>query len=105
MRCIKLGMDQMSAMLIAQCTSSEIEQLEVDERFQREIQFRQHILEMELLEKHMHGRNLAVSKGVTRPIEWMLEKINKDRWSSKGNDMPLQIQHATIYLPEKHSSD
>ena len=101
MRCIKLGMDLTSSMIVAQCTPTEIELLEADDRFHREVQFRQHILEMELLERHKNGRDLAASKGMTRPVEWMLEKVNKDRWSGKGNDMPFNIQNAVIYLPEK----
>lgn len=106
-RCIKLGMDLNSSMIVSQCTNDEMELLESDEGFIREIKFRQHLMEAELLDKHRLGRNLAVTKGNTKPIEWMLERVNKERWSSKsdsGNEA-INIEHAIVYLPEKNNAE
>lgn len=101
-RCIKLGMDVMSSMIIAECTAEEIETLNKDIEFTAKIKFHSKLLEMKLLDNHKMGRVYAASRGNTHGLEWMLERINKDKWGNKTDDGagPI-INNVNVYLPEK----
>lgn len=104
-RCIQLGMDVYSAEIIAQCTVEEMDQLSNDEDFNNQILFYQKYQEQELLQQHKEASLIAGLKGNTHGFEWMLEKINPDKFGRNGSidlNVPKGIE---IYLPEKESAE
>lgn len=84
---IQLGMEPERAFILAELPQDVIEQLELDEDFQKEIDTTQLLLEKELLDRHRRAVEIAILKGNTKPIEWMLGKINPDRWGDKSDEI------------------
>jgi len=97
-------MDVVSSMIVAQCTADEIEILNDDIEFSNKVLFHSKHLEMKLLDNHRTGRVFAASRGNTHGVEWMLERINKDKWGNKIDDgTGTVINNVNIYLPKKDS--
>ena len=103
LRCIILGMDLYSSMILAECTEAEITLLEADEEFLQKVKLKQYMEEYSLLEKFNTALNFAVGKGNTKPIELKLSKLNPDRWGKKEEThAPLPLQGVTINLNGKY---
>ena len=98
---IRLGMPLYDACILATCTDEEVEQIQADEEIQRKVKFIQKEEEMALLRDHQTARQIASGKGSTKGLEWMLEKLNPDRYGRSGTvDLPTGSKVA-VYLPEK----
>ena len=103
LRCIILGMDLYSSMILAECTEAEITLLEDDEEFLRKVKLKQYMEEYKLLEKFNTALNFAVGKGNTKPIETMLSKLNPERWGKKEEIIPPPpLTGVTINLNGKY---
>ena len=100
-RGIKTGLDLYSSMIIATCTSHEIKELEDNEEFKGEVLFAQKYLEQALLEAHTAASNISQTKGGTHGVEWMLEKLNPERFGKSTKVTLPPGGGASIYLPEK----
>lgn len=83
LRFVKLGLDLYSSMLLSECTDEEIESLENDKSFLRDVEICNIIAEKELLEKYDIAMEIASSRGNTNPIQWRLSKLNPDRWGTR----------------------
>ena len=71
------------SLFIAECTDEEMEDLYTDEVFLRKVKLHQKLQEMDLLKQHNIAMEIATSRGNTKPIEWKLGILNKNRWGSK----------------------
>lgn len=80
---VKLGMDKYSTYLLAECTDTEIEEIENDKDFQSKLDILILIEERELLQSHNDAIKHAIQKGNSRPIEWRLSKLNPEKWGDK----------------------
>ncbi len=88
LRCVKLGMDLLQAELVAECSLSEIDQLDEDKKFLRQIKFHYAISEFQLLEKHDRAMHNQLTEGKTGAAQWKLERMNPKRW---GKDDKKQL--------------
>jgi hypothetical protein len=86
---IQLGMSLYKAAVIAELNSDEIAALEGDETFQAEIEAHQAIQEKQLLERFNTAMEIAAEKGNTSPIQWMLSKINPEKWGEKKQELTI----------------
>lgn len=80
LRSIQLGLDLYSACILAGCTEEETELLEADQEFNKRVLYERKKEELALLRDHSTARGIAAEKGNTKPIEWMLEKLNPEQW-------------------------
>lgn len=87
---IQLGMDIDRAYILAELTQQEIESFEKDTTFQKEVDTTTAILEKNLLERHKDAIEIAILKGNSKPIEWMLGKISPEKWGDKKEDIPIR---------------
>jgi hypothetical protein len=104
LRCIQLGMDVYSSQIIAQCTEDEVEKLKDDEEFNNKILFYQKLQERDLLKQHGEAALIAGLKGSTHAFEWILEKLNPERFGKGGSVELPPGSNITIYLPEKNGN-
>ena len=81
--CLQLGMDIDKAYVLAEATDKEIGYLEANKKFNILVQVTETRLIQELLESHKKALTIAVKKGNTKPVEWMLSKLNPDKWDNK----------------------
>ncbi len=79
-RCIKLGMTFDDSLFVSECTDKEMEELSKSEEFLHTIKLHQKLQEMDLLKQHNIAMEIAVTRGNTKPIEWKLGILNKNRW-------------------------
>lgn len=86
MRCVKLGMHWYRAAMVAECTEEEMEALEQSPEFQKKVNAREAIQEMQLLEKHKSAMDEAAIRGSAGAIQWKLERINPSRWGKTQKD-------------------
>lgn len=89
LQCMDLGMDFLKACLCSDCTEEEIETLENDSSFQRDIDIKIAISEKNLLRKHNTALEIAKTKGNATPIQWRLSKLNPDKYENKN---PLELK-------------
>lgn len=87
LNCVSLGMEPYRAYILSELPKEEIEKLEADEQFLREVEITQVILEKNLLVKHKDALETALEKGNSKPIEWMLSKVNPDKWADKKDKL------------------
>lgn len=92
---IELGMEKDRAYILVRLTAQEMEELDNQLDFQQEIELVEIRKEQELLEKLKAAQEAAASKGNTKPIEWMLERLNPDRWGLK-KEAPIQFPSKLI---------
>ena len=105
-RCIKLGMTLEDSLFIAECTDEEMETLYTDEKFLHKVKLHQKIEEMNLLKQHNIAMEIATAKGNTKPIEWKLGIMNKNRWGSKLKvEGDLTPKNLTVRLLGKAPSE
>jgi len=95
-RYIRLGMDRASAMMVAELTFEEMEELDKDEVFNRQLDFQAKLEEKALLEKFDTAMNATVAAYDTKDVRWKLSKLNPARWgegqkAGKTNN-PLNIK-------------
>lgn len=83
MRCIDLGMDFFKSCLSSGCTDEEIEKLELDESFQKQVEIKYSLAEYNLLMKHNTALEVAKMKGNATPIQWRLDKLNPKKYGNK----------------------
>lgn len=86
LRCVRLGMDFLSASLVAECTDEEVDFLENDKKFSKRLLIENALEEERLLTKHNAAIEEAIIKGKANPVQWKLEKLNPRRWGSKGTN-------------------
>jgi hypothetical protein len=79
-RCVKLGMDNYSAMIIAECTQDEIDLFENDEVFSKRLAVEAKLEERDLLINMQKVMDINVPLGDSTEVRWKLEKINPRRW-------------------------
>ena len=82
---IRLGMDFEKAAIAAGLQLEDIDELREDAEFQYEIKIAYACMEKELLERHESAAKIQESKGGTHAAEWMLEKINPNRYGKSVN--------------------
>jgi len=104
-RCIQLGLDLYSSMIIAECTQLEMEKLEEDEKFNAEVLFTQKIQERDLLKQHSESSLIAALKGNTHGLEKQLEWLNPKRYGraikeEEFNDIPKVVVLVGKYADE-----
>jgi len=87
---INLGMEINKAYILSEITKEDIEELDKDEDFQKDIEVTEIILEKDLLERHNTAMEIAVNKGNANAVQWKLEKINPDRWGTKKDETPIK---------------
>lgn len=93
-RCIKLGMTLDDSLFLAECTDDELECLQDNEDFLKLVKLHQKLEEMNLLKQHNMAMEISASRGNTKPMEWKLGIIHKNRWGSK-----LQVEGAGDLIP------
>lgn len=76
LRYIRLGMDPLSSMIVAECTDEEIATLEADKDFTRDCDIAIKLEEAQLLEKFKSAMHANLSANDTRDTKWFLEKID-----------------------------
>jgi len=82
---IRLGIDKYEAVLLAECTDDEIEELNNDVTFNKRVEFNRARKEADLLEMHDEAIRIAVDKGDSKPIQWRLEVLKPDKYSKTVN--------------------
>ncbi len=81
---LALGMDFHTSCLASEMTEDEEDELVDDEDFQREISRNYALLERDLLKRHDSATKTAELRGSgMTAIQWRLEKLNPNRYSSK----------------------
>ena len=80
LRCIDLGMDFYRSCVCSACTEEEIDLLNKDEEFQKEIKERYALQEYNFLMKHNVALEVAKNKGNSKPIEWRLGILNPKKY-------------------------
>ena len=81
-RCVTLGMDLYSSMIVAEMTDVEIAQLEEDEDFKRRMMVHQKIHEKDLLEHINTCISANVRYGNSTEVRWLLSKLNPKRFGN-----------------------
>lgn len=76
LRYIRLGMDPLSSMILAECRDDEIEKLEADKDFTRSCELALRLEEAQLLERFKSAMHNNLAKDDTRDAKWFLEKID-----------------------------
>ena len=84
-------MELYKAELISECSEEEIELLDKDKDFLKQIDQQYALSEYELLTKHNIALDIAKNKGSTNPIQWKLSKLNPARWDSRDKETTLNI--------------
>lgn len=84
-RCIKLGMDLESAMLIAECSDEEMDIIKKNDSLQRSLKITSKMFELDLLSKLTTAMGENLKFGTTADAKWFLERINSTRWGNKAN--------------------
>lgn len=101
----KLGMDIYSCYILTECTDNEIEILDNDEQFKSRLKIILKQQEKELLDKYEIATDIAIQKGNTKPIEWMLTKLNPVRWQdvkiTKNTNVNKDIDKDMEYTDEE----
>ena len=97
-RCIKLGMELFRAMLVAGCTEKEIELIEKDIEFNELVKQYHALEEYNLLMKHKTAMDVAAVSGRTNAIQWKLERINPDRWSTAEDKGIIELPNLQVTL-------
>jgi hypothetical protein len=96
-------MELVQAELVAECSLEEIDEIESDPDFLREIKLHHAISEMELLEKHEEAMELQVEQGKTSAVQWKLERVNPRRWGKDDSkDMSPDLSNLNVNLKGKH---
>ena len=83
LRCTDLGMDFYRSCVCSACTEEEIDLLNKDEEFQKEIKERYALQEYNFLMKHNVALEIAKNKGNSKPIEWRLGILNPKKYGPK----------------------
>lgn len=83
LNCIQLGMDRHRAFLLSELSPEETNELNKDKEFEHLIDITLILKEKELLERHREALEISAERGNSKPIEWMLGKLNPDRWAEK----------------------
>ena len=94
---IRLGMDLMSSMIVAECTDDEIAVLDEDAGFQRSAKLAVKIEEMQAMEAFHQTRKRLLAQDDTRDTRWWLSKVNPSQWGDgvikvKGSGSGLNIK-------------
>lgn len=97
---IKLGMTKYRAYLLAELDDEEIKLLDNDDEFQKDITITEALLEKNLLEKYEDIMEKSSNKGNPNAVQWMLSKINPDRWGNKVSINDNNKEKVRIYLPD-----
>jgi len=80
---IDLGMEPSRAFILAELTQAEIESINTDGEFQMDMIRAEVLKEHQLLEKFKGAMEIAVLKGSTKPIEFLLSKMQGTKWAQK----------------------
>lgn len=83
LRCIDLGLSFFKSCLCAECTEEEIEILEKDTQFQKNIEIKKSISEYNLLRKHDTALEVAKMKGNATPIQWRLSILDPGKYGDR----------------------
>jgi len=86
LRCVKLGLNLYEAELITECTEEEIEILDNDDLFKKQVKQQKVLEEYDLLLKQEEAIIIATSKGNSAGAQWKLERINANRWAGKESE-------------------
>ena len=84
-RCLKLGMDLDSAMILAECSDEDMERINADSTLTRSFDITAKFYEMDLLQKLDTALTMNVRFGNTTEVRWLLERINKARFGNNAN--------------------
>ena len=80
LQAIRLGADLTTAALLAGYDFDDIEDLEEDEILQRKIKVTEAELQFKHLKRIDTASAIAAEKGTASPSQWMLEKLNPERF-------------------------
>jgi hypothetical protein len=81
---VKLGMDNMSAYILAECSEAQIEYIKNDKEYTSFLEVLKVTKEKELLELYHKHISLCAAKGNLKPIQWYLEKTNPGHWGKQN---------------------
>jgi len=90
LNCISLGMTFNKAVIIAELHPTTIKILEEDPIFHRDVIVTEAVHEKRLLEKYKEVIDIAITKGNSKPIEWMLGNLDPDRWGGKSDELTVK---------------
>lgn len=76
----RLGMDFDRAVIIAECTLPEIEEMQNDAQYMARISFSAAVLERDLLKKMETIVDMNSAVGQSTEVRWLLERINP-KWA------------------------
>lgn len=80
---IELGMSKYDSYLLAGVTEREREIIEKDTDFQSYIDILVKRKEQKLLQMYYDNLDLSVSKGNLTSIQWMLSRLNPEKWGNQ----------------------
>lgn len=98
LRCVKLGMELFQAELVAECSVEDIEKIEEDKSFLREVKNYFAYAEFALLEKHNNAMELQLIEGRTTAAQWKLERMNPRRWGREDSKQPPELPNLSVNL-------
>ena len=83
---LQLGMDFEKVVVLVELSQLEVDLLRKDKNFQAEVRVAEVQLEADLLERFKKAMVIAANKGNTKSLEFMLSRINPDRWGPKQKE-------------------
>ena len=98
LRCVKLGMELLQAELVAECSVEDIEKIEEDKSFLRQVKNYFAYAEFDLLERHEKAMNNQLVEGKTAAAQWKLERINPRRWGKEDSKQPPELPNLSVNL-------
>lgn len=102
-RCVRLGMDLVSAALVAECTADELDEIESDETFIRLIDIYAAIEERDLIVKFNRAMEDELHSGKTHAVRWKLERVNPRRWGQRDSGgSPREVGRVTVNLKGRY---
>lgn len=107
---IELGMSKYDSYLLAGVTEKERELIEKDTEYQSYLDTIVKEKEQKLLQMYYANLNISVSKGNLSSIQWMLSKLNPDKWgnqtiTNKNLNINVEKRQDTMTEEEKKRID
>ena len=102
LRCVKLGLNLYEAEIITECTEEEIEILDNDDEFKKQVKQQKVLEEYDLLTRQEQAISVAIDRGGSAGVQWKLERINPSRWAGKEEgENPLDDLELNVNLVGK----
>ena len=98
LRCVKLGMELFQAELVAECSVEDIDKIEEDKSFLREVKNYYAYAEFDLLERHETAMNNQLIEGKTSAAQWKLERMNPTRWGKDDSKQAPELPNLSVNL-------